>query len=253
MAVSEAANAGSSIYTAIQISKLKAMVQGLQSLQIATLGVSLVGIGVSAAGFLYMRQRFNALDSKIDKLLDIVTVGFEKQHKAILRSHLSQVTGLVQQANQAHTLSNSEREYSRIAESLAGEAAHFEGEVQLIVKANGKINIEMFWQLAQALMVCNSVRIDCRLRINELHNALTVSESVAKSYQGLFGGLTPISFDAQGKEVLQLVNALKDITDVAATRPYLIDYLRTQRIDGRDYLQELECEVEQPLLMVKVS
>lgn len=252
-AVSELVNAGTGVYTAVQVNQLKTMVEGLQSLQIATLGVSLLGVGVSVAGFLYMRKRFNAVDERIEKLLDSVIEGFENQKKANLRAHLSQVKGLVQQAIQAHTLSNPQREYSRIAECLAGEAAHFEGELELVVKFRGKVNHELFWQLAQALMVCNSARIDCRIRTNELRNALTVSLGVAESYEGLFGHLTPLSFDIQLAQSEKTVTALKDITDVAATKPYLIDYLHSQRIDGPTYLGQLEHEERQPLLMLKVA
>jgi len=253
MVVSEVVNAGAGIYTAVQVKQIKAMVEGLQALQIATLGVSLVGVGVSVAGFVYMHKRFNSLDSKIDTLIDTVTVGFENQHKAMLRSHLSQVKGILLRANQAPTLSKPEDEYSRIAEFLAGEAAHFEGELEFVMKAKGKINLGLFWQLVQALIVCNSVRIDCRIRTNELHNALTVSEDVATNYQRLFGHLTPISFEAEMDEISSTVTALKDITDSAATKPYLIDYLRTQQIDGSSYLNQLEGEKERPLLMLKVT
>jgi hypothetical protein len=251
--VSDLGNTGSGIYTAIQVNQIKTMVAGLQALQIATLGVSLVGVGVSVAGFVYMHKRFNALDDKIEKLMEAVNSGFESQHKVALRSHLSQVAGLIQQATQAHTLSNPSREYSRIAENLAAEAAHFEGELEFVVKVSGKIDLAIFWQLAQTLMTCNSARIDCRLRSNELRNALTVAEDVAGNYGKLFGTLTPISFTASEETNAATVRVLKDITDAAATKPYLIDYLHSRRIDGPSYLARLEGEKERPLLMLKVG
>jgi len=253
LAITEAVNIGTGIYTAIQVNQIKQMVAGLQSLQIATLGVSLVGIGVSVAGFMYMHKRFNSLDQKIVTLIDAVGSGFENQETMMLRSHLSQTKGLVVQAKQAHTLAKPEYEYSRIAEEFAGQAAHFEGEVEFVIKANGNINLELFWQLAQALMVCNSVRIDCRIRTNELYNALTVAEEVATSYQRLFEHITPISFNKKLKESYLAVNALKDITDSASTKPYLIDHLRTRGIDGRSYLGQLENEMDRPLLMLNVA
>lgn len=251
--VSEVVNAGAGVYNAVQINQLIALVQGLQTLQIATLGVSLVGVGVSVAGFAYMHRRFNAVDKKIDKLMDALETGFKDQQKANLRSHLSQVTGLLKQATQAHTLSNPDKEYSRIAEHLASEAAHFEGELEFVIKVSGRINPDLFWQLAQTLMTCNSARIDCRLRTNELRNALEVSQGVAASYQNIFGRITPISFDASPTESLSTVNTLKEITDAAATKPYLIDYLHSRRIDGPAYLGCLENETMHPLLMLNVS
>lgn len=250
---SDVLNTGSSLYTAVQVQQIKGMIEGLKSLQIATLGVSLVGIGVSVAGFIYMHKRLNQLDEKIDKLIDAVNAGFEQQHKTALRARLSHVRALIQQAEQAPTLSKPEHEYSRIAELLAGEASHFEGELEIVMNVQGKINIELFWQLAQVLLVCNSTRIDCRLRTNEMRNALTLSESVAHSYQNIFRRLTPLSFNATEQNNLALVNTLKDIADVAATKPYLIDYLRMQHIDGRDYLEKIEKEKEQPILLLKVA
>jgi len=252
-AVSQLANIGTGIYTAVQINQLKTMIEGLQSLQIATLGVSLLGVGVSVAGFLYMRRRFNAVDKRIDKLLDTVIHGFESQQKATLRSHLSQVEGIVQQASQACTLKNPKTEYSRIAERMAEEAAHFEGELEFVLKMNGKVNHELFWQLAQTLMACNSLRIDCRIRTNELRNALDVALGVGESYERLFGRLTPLSFDGEVTQMAKTITALKDITDVAATKPYLIDYLHSRRIDGSGYVDQLGQEKARPLLMLPVA
>lgn len=74
---------------------------------------------------------------------------------------------------------------------LAGKQPVEGEELELVVKIHGKVNHELFWQLAQALMVCNSARIDCRIRTNELHNALTVALAFAENYEGLFGHLTP--------------------------------------------------------------
>jgi hypothetical protein len=246
-------NVGSGLYTAVQVGQLKAMMETLQSLQVATLGVSLVGVGVSVAGFLYMHKRFNSLDGKIDQLMDTVTTGFESQQKAALRTHMSRTKSLVQRARQAHALSDPRPEYDEVAGGLAEQAAYFEGEVAFMISAEGRINLELFWQLAQVLMLCNNVRIDCRMRTNELRHALAISETIATEYQNLFDPLTPVSFDKPSSEGLATVRVLRDATDAAASKPYLIDYLRTSRIDGGEYIASLEREKENPLLILKVT
>ncbi|MFA7293332.1 MAG: hypothetical protein WC023_13930 [Rhodocyclaceae bacterium] len=245
-------NVGSGVYTAVQVTQLKSMIASLQSLQIATLGVSLVGLGVTVAGFIYMHKRFNSLDGRIDKLIASVHTGFESQREAALRAHMSQVKGLVKRAKQAPTLSRPEREYSRIAEDFSEQASHFEGELEFLIKVEGKVNVELFWQLAQVLTLCNSIRIDCRIRTNELRNAREIAESVANDYQMLFDQLTPGSFQASEGEGAVVAKTIRDITDAAATKPYLIEYLRTQRYDGREYLDRLENETQSPLLMLRV-
>jgi len=251
--VSGLLNFGTGIYNTVQIGQLKTLVQGLQALQVATLGVSLVGVGVSVAGFIYMRKRFNQLDSRIDSLINTINIGFENQRKAEIRCHFSQIRGLLEQACQAPSLSKPEKEYTRIAEMLANESSYFEGELEFIIKATGRINQELFWQLTQALMLCNSVRIDCRIRTNEMHNALVVAESIGEKYKSLFDDLTPISFENNSTDKSTLTTALRDITDSATSKPFLIDHLRSQRIDGREYIAHLENEKSHPILMLKVT
>jgi hypothetical protein len=247
----EALNLGAGIYTALEITKLKAMMATLQSLQIATMGIALVGIGVSVAGFYHMNKRFDAVEAKLDVLLNEIRTGFNEQHQSQIRSRMSQMKSLITQSRQAHTLSNPNWEYSRIAEASADEAAYFQGEVEFILKASGKINPELFWQLAQALMVCNSLRMDCRLRTNELRNAQAISENVALDYQKLFDPITPISFDSMEHDAAGATRTLRDISDSAATKPYLIDYIRVRGINGAEYLQRLEDEKDAPLLVLK--
>ena len=78
-------------------------------------------------------------------------------------------------------------------------------------------------------MLCNNVRIDCDMRSNELKHALSVAESGALKYHNLFKKLTPVSFGGSVENGLNTVKVLRDITDSAASKPYLIDYLRTRR------------------------
>lgn len=249
--VSEAINVGSSVYTAVQVGQLKEMMVTLQALQVATLGVSLVSVGVSVAGFLYMHKRFNALDGKIDQLIGAVNAGFESQQKANLRMHMSRTKSLMQRARQAHALYDPRPEYVEVAAGLTEQAAYFEGEAAFLISAKGRINLQLFWQLAQMLMLCNNVRIDCRIRTNEMRHALEVSETIASEYRNLFDPLTPVSFDTSASDGLAAIKVLRDATDAAASKPYLLDYLRTRRIDGGEYIASLEREKEHPLLILK--
>jgi hypothetical protein len=249
--ITDFTNVGTGIYTSIQVTQLKAMIGTLQSLQVATLGISLVGVGVSVAGFVYMRNRFNALDGRVDQLINIINTGFDNQKKSDMRLHMSRTRSLVQRAQLASTISDSRTEYNEVAAALADQAAYFEGEIVFNIAAKGNMNLELLWQLAQALFLCNSVRIDCRVRTNELRHALVVSEAVASDYQALFNQITPASFDNKVSDGLAAVRVLRDATDAAASKPYLIDYLRTRKISGEEYLQALEQEKESPYLILR--
>ena len=249
----EAFNVSTGVYTAVEVKRIKAMIASLQSLQYATLGVSLVGVGVTVAGFVYMHKRFNALEGRIDELMRSIESGFANQRAAALRAHISQVKGLVKSVTQAPTFSRPEREYSRVAEAMSEQAAHFEGELEFLIKTDGKMNVEIFWQLVQLLTLSNSIRIDCRIRSNELRNAREISESVAEDYQRLFDPLSVASFHSPEDDGAVIAKTIREITDAAMTKPYLIEHLRTQHINGADYIGRLENETENPFLMLRVA
>ena len=102
-------------------------------------------------------------------------------------------------------------------------------------------------------MLCNNVRIDCDMRSNELKYALRTAETVGSEYQRLFNPLTPMSFEGTVENGLNTVKVLRDISDSAASKPYLIDYLRTRRIAGDEYVNALEQEQQNSLLMLRTS
>ncbi|KRC33483.1 hypothetical protein ASE28_09865 [Acidovorax sp. Root219] len=241
------------MYTGIQISQLKAMMENLQLLQVATLGVSLAGVGVSVAGFYYMHKRFNALEIRMDRLGETLRSEFESLSHRDLRKQLHLTKSLLQRAQQAQALSDPRPEYSEVAAGLADQAAYFEGEIAFMVKAEGPISPEVFWQLAQMLMLCNSVRIDCRIRTNELRHALAVADAVSTDYNHLFTHLTPLSFGPAVDQGLAAVKILRDASDAAASKPFLIDYLRTRRISGSDYIEALEQEKSSPYLLLRTE
>jgi hypothetical protein len=251
--VADVVNAGASIYTGVKINQIKSMMETLQSLQVATLGVSLAGVGVSVAGFYYMHKRFNSLEGRMDNLGESIRAGFENLGHRDLRKQLHLTKSLLQRAQQAQALSDPHPEYSEVAAGLADQAAYFEGEIAFIVKTNGQIDPDMFWQLAQMLMLCNSVRIDCRIITNELRHALAVSEAVSSEYNNLFTHLTPLSFGLKVDRGLAAVRVLRDASDAANSKPYLIDYLRTQRINGSDYIEAIEQEKNIPYLLLKTA
>lgn len=248
--VADVVNVGSNIYAGVKIDQLKLMMETLQTLQVVTLGVSLVGVGVSVAGFYHMHKRFNALEVRMDHLSETISAGFESLGQRDLRRQLHLTKSLLQRAHQAQTLSNPSSEYSEVAAGLADQSAYFEGEIAFIVKSKGPIDPDVFWQLTQMLMLCNGVRIDCRIRTNELRHALTVSEAVSADYDSLFTNLTPSSFGLPIDQGLAAVRVLRDASDAAASKPFLIDYLRTQKIDGGEYINQIDKEKSCPYLFL---
>ena len=248
--VGDLLNVGAQLHTARQVAQLKALVESLQTLGMATLGVSLVGVGVSVAGFAYMHKRFNRLDARFNEVLHALERGFEEQRKAALRAQLARTRSLLDRAQHARQLNAPLPEYMNVAAGLADQASFFEGEIAHLCGLQGPVDLPMFWQLTQTLILCNAVRLDCEMRANELGHAFVVSEAVAAGYRKLFQPLTPVSFNCGAQEGLAAVKVLRDATDAAASKPYLMDCLRVRRIGGDEYLAGVEAEGERPLVVL---
>ena len=156
------ANSGAGIYTAIQVAQLKSMVEALQVLQYATLGVSMVGVGVTLGGFLYMRGRFNTLDQNIQKLSTAIHLGFEEAQKARLRSEMAKVNNLIESAKLAETRTQPNLEYNRIADAMSEQASFFEQELIHLMNSSSRVDMNFFWELSQLFILCNGTVIDCQ-------------------------------------------------------------------------------------------
>jgi hypothetical protein len=245
-------DAGSGIYTAIQVAQLKSMLEFLQVLQFATLGVSMVGVGVTLGGFLYMRGRLNTLDQNIQKLSVAIHLGFEEVQKARLRRELAKVNNLIENAKLADTRTQPTFVYNRIADAMSEQASFFEQELRHLMKDSSRVDMNYFWELSQLFILCNGTVIDCRMRANELPNARAVSEAIADKYREHFDLLHAGKFQGEFKNASMIVKTLRDVTDGAITKPYLIQHLIDNKIDGPSYFKRLDEEKQQPLLLLTV-
>lgn len=121
------------------------------------------------------------------------------------------------------------------------------------MSGKGPITHDKFWLLAQLWMLCNSVRIDCLIRANELLNAQRLSEKIALEYQSLFERVGPGSFNVDPSDGMATVKVMRDATDSASSKPFLLDYLRTSRVEGPAYIESLEVEKSRPFLVLATA
>lgn len=267
----QALNTPASLVANVQLVQLKAMVEGLQMLQFVNLGATVAGIGLSAIGFVLMNKKLHTLQTQIATLEDRIEVRFQELRERELRSHYSHIHGLFNQADQAHSLTKSAPEWQRIACLLADESAYFRGEVADLIQSDIFDN-ELFATLTRTYALCNAGRIECLVLSRELQAAHKVSQDMARDYNDLFDPLTPVllshksvnlidnkemPFDDLLKQELigmrNLVNNLRDVQDVAASKPYLVETLIEREIDGYEYMKQITNEKERPLLLFEAS
>ena len=251
--------------------ELKALMEGLQILQFANLGATLVGIGVSAIGFAMMNKKLEGLSDRITNVEALI----QELKLDELRTRIGRTRELLRQADQADDLSDAAaaKEWRRIAGALADEGAYFRDRVEYLLSVDGFDSV-CFKQLTYAYAWCNSGRIKCDTLAGELRHAQRVSQDVASDYNKLFDDLTPIdlahrSMKAQQKQdtsspegrllrqelrsMDKLVNSLRDLQDAAWSVPFLFDTLMQRSIEGREYINSITKEENEPILVIEAS
>jgi hypothetical protein len=264
-------NTVSSIGANIQLHKLTHLVQSLQLLQVATLGISIAGVGVSVIGFAMMNKKLNALSDQISTLSARIDSHFKEQREREFRAHFSKLRGLCDQADQAMALSNPIPELLRLAPLFADESAFLRGELAHYINTS-VFEPDLFQSLTLSYSLCNSGRIQCLLLAGELRGALRVSEDDASSANELFDRLRPIhlakklnpdpSLDGKPGDInanrylwsmQDFVMNVRDIQDCMNSKPFLIETLMAKKVDGFEYLNQLRQQKDEPLLLMAAT
>lgn len=263
-----ALNAASSAGANIQLVQMKRLVEGLQILQFANLGVSIAGLGVSAVGFALMNKKLNSIIDQMGAFSAQVYARFDQLRERELRTHYSRIDGLFDQAEQAHALRDPSKEWYRVAGALADESSYFRGEVRYLNQSH-EFSLELFDALTRSYALCNMGRIECLMLAREMPAARRVAQDVATDYNSLFDDLVPIrlahnSLTLEAKTGVRsdatlsdkvrlmsdLVGNLRQVQQVASTKPYLIDMLLNKEVDGFEYMRRLREENEEPILLL---
>lgn len=262
-------NMASSGYSNVQLAQLKTMVEGLQVLQYATIGATIVGIGVSAIGFAMMNKKLHSIQSQITDLSKRMDQRFRELHERELRGHLSRIQGLFERADQAHYLKTPEQEWQHVAGVLADESAFFRGEISFHL-GQPTFDADLFSVLFRSLAISSAGRIESLMLANEMDAAHKFSLDMGRHYRTLFDDLSPTTLaskvadkDVQWNhksfhklknvqvEMKQVVQGLREATDSMLTRPHLLETLMNKGIDGRQYMAALREEKERPLLLLE--
>jgi len=263
-----AINLASSTYTNIQITQLKSMVSSLTMMNFATLGATLTGLGVSIVGFILIKKKLDALEKQIFDIKNQLDRNFKDIFEREIRTHYSSIQTLLNELQIAHTLRNPTNILMSISSRLAEESGYFKGELNYILEQE-KFDKNIFQNFLQAMTTCNSVRLECFLLANELD---TANASARQSGQELSffsnklepniltertfgsnwksGNVSSVVYRAKQQEMKNFVSGLRDATEVAETKPFLIDTLIKNDINGRDYIQSLQDERDRPLLIL---
>jgi hypothetical protein len=191
---------------------------------------------------------------------------FQASIERELRQHYSHMYVLIEKADLASLLTNSSAEWRSVSSQLADESGFFLGEIAHLLKQD-TFDKDLFTSLIRSLALCNAARIECLLLASELQAAHQAASVIGKNYRTLFDDMSPIQLAKKGfpgssehgysslrrnqLEIKDLVQGVRDVTDAAITKPFLIETLIEKGISGYDFISALKKEKEHPLLLLR--
>ena len=263
------ANTGILIDNSLQLRQLTSLVQTLQTLQYATMGIALVGIGVSAAGFALMNKRLKGIEGEISTLKTAIEKQFKELHWRELRARFALASTCLERAENAHRFREPGPELRGAAERLAESSGFFKAEAQFAL-THEHVNLELVQSLTYAMLLCDTTRVDCLLEANEMDAAMSVAEHSGSDWVGLFNELDSVTLvrrvSASGTVVdrgsyselreLRLNHIdpfrqmLTEATEAGITRAALIHSLVERGVEGPEYLHRVRSEDKEPILLL---
>lgn len=264
-------NAASSLVANAQLASLKRLVEGLQVLQYANLGIGLAGIGVSVAGFAIVNKRLTGIQRTLEQLAQTIEKKFEELYRNQLARDLNTVRGLLEDIEASKRLSAPKPVLISAASKLTEFRSGILGHIEQQLLQDG-FDEQLFTQLTSAMLLCDNARLEAYVLANEYDSAYYSATAISDSYSALFDHVTPFDLsqkrrithrrllgdntkalpatrESAGSE--NVVRGLRDITDAAATKPFLIEALDQKGISGPDYLDSLRAETAEPLVLVE--
>ncbi len=261
----------SSLAGNMQLAKIQKTLELLQIQQWLTLGSSLVGIGVSLAGFKMMSDRFDRLDQRLDAFKEHIDRRFDELVERDYRNHLSRVRDLLREAESAYTYRNPDDRFMRVAESLESVISFLRSEIDHNLGKKGTRNeetIKLLWSLIEGFVTGINARVQCLAEAGEMTAAADLSRREAEGFYRFFDGFSAVDwvnagidpareietswerYSIQLNKLHPFENSLTEIQSQMDSRPYLLEYLEQEQIRMSDLRGLMEQETREPVVVL---
>ena len=256
-----------------RLAELQSSLAILQNLQIGTLAVSGLGLGISVAGFAVMLKRLKGIEghlgtieSKIDSITSDRRSDDVRMIFADIRTQLDVIDTL---SARSYKLSSAEAAERALAKSAGRLEAHFQQKSDSMqICAIVSADMDILWSLAAAIRVCHEAGMRALFTIEELEAAKKLAERHAQRFLDLSQPLTPdvlarlssqdtsdaVTYANARRLALPqaevLVRGLRDSVAAISSQSELAQSLIINQISGPDYLKDIENEKDEPLVML---
>lgn len=266
------------VLTAIQNQQIKSRLVDVQSslavlqnLQVGTLAVAGLGIGVSIAGFALMLKKLNTIETHLKTLerkIDQITADRRSDDLSLtladLGTQLEAIDTLSARVNRVASAEAAERTLATLGGRLE---SHFQRHSEAAQAEQISLeDMDMLWSLAAAIRLCHEAGLRALLSIDELHAARELASRRASRFLNLSQTLSPDAlsqlyaqrevdveaFASARKLALPhaeiLVGGLREAVASIASQAELSELLIDRQISGADYFKALEEEKDACLL-----
>lgn len=258
----------SSGYASVQLHQLQTMVEGMQLLQYANIGLAASGLGVSVLGFMLINKKLKGLERDIAQLSAKMDRHFQELAEKHLRHKFANIYVLFERAEQASFLRSPAQEWLTIEGQLAMQSGFLRSEIGHHLTQNN-FNSDWFNKMTSALAMCNAARIQCLLQANEMAAAQHASCVIADNYSDLFDPLSATQlaarlteaekdsreddlhlFKSNQAKAAQIMLGLREMTDAAMTQPLLLEHLVSKEISGQAYLDAIHAQDQHSIILL---
>lgn len=231
---------------------LETMMGGMQALQVATLLTSVAGIGVTAASTAVILSRLNRIDTALGRLGDKIDESSANSQDWDIHRILKSVEVHLQRLDEAGMSRTPEPEMRRSEGALRDAFGDLEVATGSVLRRD-TVDPVYLSELLAAMSLCGSAQIKVLIWLDE-------KERAAQRAQSLYKGLRSIALQAPGDSLasklgnaeaagrIGLMNS--DVRLRLAAIPDMAAVLLEREIHGRDYLDMVEGEKQEPLLML---
>jgi hypothetical protein len=256
-----------------RLSEVQASMALLQNLQISTLAVTGLGLGVSVAGFAVMLKRLKGIETHLSTIEAKVGQVTKDRRDDDLRMVFADVGTQLEAIDTLSARTNKVSSAEAAERAIATSAGRLEMYFQQKSDAaqTGPITVadlDLLWSLAAAIRLCHEAGHRALYSIDELQAARALSERHAQRFLNLTQTLSPdalarlcaheakdVSDFAEARRAAlphaeTLVTGLRETVASISSQSELAAHLIERDFSGPAYLQELAEEKDQPLLFL---
>lgn len=266
------------VITAVQNQQIKSQIFNLQNslgllqnLQVGSLAVSGLGLGVSVIGFAVMLKRLKRIENHLgilEQKIDQVTLDRRSDylHKlfANISTYLEAIDTLSLRKNKVLTAETSQQGLAQAAGELE---VHFTQNITAIEKTRAsEEKLDILWSIGSAIGLCHEAGLRAMFMIDELEAAKAIAMHKAHKLLQLSSSFTPdslarlcipensdltLALDARRKALpsaTTLVDGFRQSVATVGSQADLAAILIEKGVSGSDYLDAATNEKDKPLL-----